>query len=123
MPAKLHYNIIGEGEPILILHGLFGSSRDWYSIAKILAKDYQVITPDLRNHGQSEHADSMTYTDMAEDVLYLIKELSLDNISLIGHSMGGKVAMVNALLHPSLIEKLIVLDIAPVSYVHRYGKL
>ena len=123
MPAKLHYNTTGKGEPILILHGLFGSLRNWHSIAKILAEEYQVITPDLRNHGQSEHADSMTYTEMAEDVLYLIKELSFENISLIGHSMGGKVAMVNALLHPSLIEKLIVLDIAPVSYVHRYGKL
>ncbi len=65
----------------------------------------------------------MTYTEMAEDVLDLIKHQSLENVSLIGHSMGGKVAMVYTLLHPLLIEKLIVLDIAPVSYEHRYGKL
>jgi pimeloyl-ACP methyl ester carboxylesterase len=123
MSASLHYNSFGEGQPIIILHGLFGSSRNWQSIARILAKNYQVITLDLRNHGQSEYADSMTYMEMAEDVLDLINELSLENLSLIGHSMGGKVAMINALQHPSLIEKLIVLDIAPVSYEHRYGKL
>lgn len=123
MPIRLHYNVFGVGEPILILHGLFGSSRDWHSIAKILAENYQVITLDLRNHGQSEHADSMTYPEMVEDVLDLIRDQSLENLSLIGHSMGGKVAMVYALLHPSLIKNLLVLDIAPVSYEHRYGKL
>jgi len=123
MAVKLHYKILGKGQPIMILHGLFGSSRNWQSIAKVLAENYRVITLDLRNHGQSGHAESMTYTEMAEDVLGLIKELSLENLFLMGHSMGGKVAMVIALLHPLLIEKLVVLDIAPVSYEHRYGKL
>jgi len=124
MPVKLHYSTLGTGKPVIILHGLFGSSRNWQSVAKALAGEYRVITPDLRNHGQSEHADSMTYTEMAEDVLALIRDQSLEKVSLVGHSMGGKVAMLSALLNsPSLIEKLAVLDIAPVSYEHRYGKL
>ncbi len=123
MTVKLHYNIAGKGNPIIILHGLFGSSRNWQSAAKILAEEYQVITPDLRNHGQSFHAQSMTYTEMAEDILELIKTNSLDNVCLVGHSMGGKVAMMNALLHSHFIDRLAVLDIAPVSYEHRYGKL
>jgi pimeloyl-ACP methyl ester carboxylesterase len=123
MPVKLHYNIFGEGKPVIVLHGLFGSSRNWQSVAKTLSLNFQIITPDLRNHGQSFHAESMTYTEMSEDVLELIKINSLDNVSLIGHSMGGKVAMINALLHSHVIEKLAVLDIAPISYEHRYGKL
>ena len=123
MPVKLHYNIFGEGKPVIVLHGLFGSSRNWQSVAKTLSENFQIITPDLRNHGQSFHAESMSYTEMAEDVLELIKINSLDNVSLIGHSMGGKVAMINALLHSHVIDKLAVLDIAPVSYEHRYGKL
>lgn len=123
MTFRLHYNIHGEGIPVIILHGLFGSSRNWQTAAKTLSEDYQVITPDLRNHGQSFHAQSMTYTEMAEDILELIKTNSLDNVCLIGHSMGGKVAMINALLHSHVIDKLAVLDIAPVSYEHRYGKL
>lgn len=123
MTVRLHYNIHGEGAPLIILHGLFGSSRNWQTIAKKLVGNFQVITPDLRNHGMSFHALSMTYTEMAEDILELIRDLSLDNVSLIGHSMGGKVAMINALFHSHVIEKLAVLDIAPVSYEHRYGKL
>ena len=123
MPVRLHYNVFGDGEPIVILHGLFGSSRNWQSIAKILSEDYRVITPDLRNHGRSAHTDTMNYSEMAEDVLDLMDDLSLDNVSLIGHSMGGKVAMVFALLHPALVKHLLVLDIAPVTYEHRYGKL
>jgi pimeloyl-ACP methyl ester carboxylesterase len=123
MPASLHYNISGRGDAVIILHGLFGSSRNWQSAARILAEDFQVITPDLRNHGQSFHTASMTYQEMAEDIVRLLDDLSLAKTVLIGHSMGGKVAMVNALLHTHRIEKLAVLDIAPVSYEHRYGKL
>ena len=123
MSVKLHHNIIGTGNPVIILHGLFGSSRNWQSVAKTLSENFQIITPDLRNHGQSFHAESMTYTEMAEDVLTLINELSLGKVSIVGHSMGGKVAMINALLHSHMINKLAVLDIAPVSYEHRYGKL
>lgn len=123
MSTNLHYTIYGKGAPVIILHGLFGSSRNWLSIAKNLAEEYQVITPDLRNHGQSFPAESMTYTEMAMDVATLIRELSLEKVSLAGHSMGGKVAMVTALEYPDRINHLAVLDIAPVSYEHRYGKI
>jgi len=123
MPAKLHYNIQGEGQAVIILHGLFGSMRNWRSIAKQLAETYKVISVDLRNHGQSEHTDSMTYYDMAGDIYELINTLELDDVAIIGHSMGGKVAMVTALQYEHIIKKLIVIDIAPVSYAHAYEKL
>lgn len=120
MPVKLDHNIFGEGEPVIILHGLFGSSRNWQTVARKLSDSYQVITVDLRNHGQSEHADSMTYMDMAGDIIELISDLSLDKVSLIGHSMGGKVAMKTAFEKPSLVKQLVVLDIAPVKYDRNY---
>jgi esterase len=68
MPVKLNYNIFGEGHPVIILHGLLGSSRNWTAIAKRLSSFYQIIAVDLRNHGDSEHHESMTYEDMADDV-------------------------------------------------------
>lgn len=123
MPVNLHFNDIGRGKPVIILHGLFGSSRNWQGIAKELASEFRVITVDLRNHGQSESADSMTYPEMAEDVYHLMSRLSLEQPALIGHSMGGKVAMMTALEYQKHIKNLIVLDIAPVNYGHRYGKI
>ncbi|MBI4005158.1 MAG: alpha/beta fold hydrolase [Gammaproteobacteria bacterium] len=123
MSVELHHTIHGEGEPIIILHGLFGSSRNWRSIAGKLAEEYQVITVDLRNHGQSGHVDTMTYSEMADDIHHLMTHLSLDKVSLIGHSMGGKVAMMTVLQKPASIKQLIVLDIAPVRYERSYGKL
>ncbi len=107
----------------MILHGVFGSARNWQSFARSLAESHRVITVDLRNHGQSEHADSMTYFDMAEDIHALITDLCLDKVTLIGHSMGGKVAMIAALQKSVLIERLIVLDIAPVKYDRNYTGL
>ena len=123
MPVTLNYQTFGEGKPIIILHGLLGSSRNWSSIAKRLSSSHQVITADLRNHGESEHAEEMSYEDLANDVLHLIENLGLDKTTIIGHSMGGKTAMVSALLNPSLIDQLIILDIAPVTYDHKYGDL
>lgn len=123
MPVHLHYNSIGSGKPVIILHGLFGSSRNWQGMAGRLGHGHRVITVDLRNHGQSGQAASMTYPEMAEDVLSLIKQQALENVTLIGHSMGGKTAMTCALLQPDAIARLVVLDIAPVAYHHRYGKL
>ncbi len=123
MPAKLHYSIQGEGQAVIILHGLFGSKKNWRSIVKQLSNYYKIISVDLRNHGQSEHTDSMTYFDMAEDIYTLIKTLRLNDVSIIGHSMGGKVAMVTSLQYENLIKELIVVDIAPVKYVHAYEKL
>ena len=123
MPVKLHHTVHGNGEPIIMLHGLFGFSRNLRSITDRLSERYKVITVDLRNHGQSGHADSMTYIEMADDIILLMEQLSIDYASLIGHSMGGKVAMTAALQNAALIKQLIVLDISPVRYVRAYGKL
>ena len=123
MPVKLHHTVHGNGEPIIMLHGLFGSSRNLRSIADSLSERYKVITVDLRNHGQSGHTDSMTYMEMADDIILLMEQLSIDNVSLIGHSMGGKAAMTAALQKQGLIKQLIILDISPVRYAHSYGKL
>ena len=123
MTVKLNYQIQGEGIPVIILHGLFGSSRNWATIARKLAADYQVINVDLRNHGDSECADSMSYPEMADDIHDLLDECGLVTVNIIGHSMGGKVAMAFALNHASRLEKTIVLDIAPVAYRNEYSHL
>ena len=116
MSVKLHHISQGQGKPVIIIHGLLGSSRNWTSFSKKLAGQYHVISLDLRNHGNSDHADSMTYSEMASDILKLMEDNGLSQASFIGHSMGGKVAMTFALQHRSMVEQLIVMDIAPVSY-------
>mgnify|MGYP000247334040 CR=1 FL=1 len=105
-----------QGEPLLILHGLFGSLANWGWHSKQLAEDFAVIGVDMRNHGESPHADELNYPVMAADVKALLEKLKLERCSIIGHSMGGKVAMQLALLEPQLINKLVVVDIAPVTY-------
>jgi len=113
---KLFYRETGEGKPIFILHGLFGMSDNWATIGKQLAEKYRVIMPDLRNHGNSFHHDDWDYDHMAKDILQLANHLNLGEFILIGHSMGGKVAMKFAQEHPDLLEKFIVIDIAPRYY-------
>ncbi|MDC0135337.1 alpha/beta fold hydrolase [Sulfitobacter sp.] len=103
--------------PLIIAHGLYGSGRNWGVIAKRLSGTRRVITPDMRNHGHSPRADTQTYEDMAEDLAELITHIG-GPVDLCGHSMGGKAAMVLALLHPDLLRRLIVADIAPVPYSH-----
>jgi pimeloyl-ACP methyl ester carboxylesterase len=102
--------------PVTILHGLFGSGRNWGSIAQRLAARRPVIAFDLRNHGASAWADGMQYGEMAEDVLAMLDERGYRRAALIGHSMGGKTAMLAALRDPDMIERLVVVDIAPVAY-------
>jgi esterase len=114
--VRLNYNIQGDGEPLLILHGLFGSARNWSGIARRLGEVYRVIAVDMRNHGGSGHADAMSYADMVDDLYGLLQELELDTAYFLGHSMGGKAAMGFALTHPGKTAGLIVVDIAPVSY-------
>lgn len=104
------------GKPLLILHGLFGSLGNWGVHSKYLAQYYSVYGVDLRNHGESFHNDELNYAVMAADVLELLDHLSIDSALLIGHSMGGKVAMELALSHGEKIDKLMVVDIAPVAY-------
>lgn len=120
---SLNYTEYGQGRPVIILHGLLGSNRNWQGIARSLSDNHHVITPDLRNHGKSDHADGMSYEEMADDVIFLIKKLDLKNIILIGHSMGGKVAMTLALNYPDYISSLIIVDIAPVHYNQNFKHL
>jgi esterase len=105
-----------ERPPLAILHGLFGSGRNWTSIAQRLAADRRVIAFDLRNHGASAWAGGMQYGEMAEDLLAMLGERGYRRAALLGHSMGGKVAMMAALRDPDMVERLVVVDIAPVAY-------
>jgi len=107
----------GTGAPLLIAHGLFGTARNWGVLAKRLADERQVISVDMRNHGSSFRAASNTYGDMAGDLARVI-ESGGDSSNVLGHSMGGKAAMMLALSRPDLVEKLVVADIAPVGYSH-----
>lgn len=113
----LHYKSFGEGKPLLILHGFLGSLDNWQSIAKELAANYQVFILDVRNHGKSFHGPKHDYSSMVEDVRYFIDHLGLSDVTLIGHSMGGKIAMSFALKYPLLVSSLIVVDIAPKVYL------
>jgi esterase len=114
--VELAYRRQGSGPPLLCLHGLLGSGRNWVGIATALADRFDVILPDLRNHGTSPWSDEVTYPAMAADVTALLDRLGLDRVHLLGHSMGGKVAMTLALTVPERVDRLIVADIAPVQY-------
>jgi len=103
--------------PLVIAHGLYGSGRNWGVIAKRLSNTRRVITPDMRNHGNSPRAETQSYEDMADDLADLIRHIGAP-VDLCGHSMGGKAAMVMALKYPELLRRLIVADIAPVMYDH-----
>ena len=120
----LYSRKVGENGPdFVVLHGLFGSGKNWRSFAGSLEDDFQVWTLDARNHGDSPHADSMNYQQMAEDVARFFAENELKNVILLGHSMGGKTAMQLALQFPDRIAALIVVDIAPVCYDHLHKQL
>jgi pimeloyl-ACP methyl ester carboxylesterase len=112
----LHSTIKGEGKPLLILHGYFGMSDNWKTLGNQFSEDYQVHLIDQRNHGRSFHADEFNYELLAEDLLSYIKHHQLENVILLGHSMGGKTAMQFSVTHPDLIKQLIVADISPKSY-------
>ncbi|OOV88154.1 alpha/beta fold hydrolase [Oceanospirillum linum] len=119
----LFYTEQGEGFPLIIIHGLFGSADNWRTLSKKFAEQYRVIALDLRNHGRSPHVEGMSYPAMASDVLALMDSLQLEEAHILGHSMGGKVAMQLALNHPERIEKLVVADIAPVEYGHGHDEV
>jgi pimeloyl-ACP methyl ester carboxylesterase len=106
----------GEGRPVVILHGLFGSAQNWTTVGRRLAASYRVIAADLRNHGASPHDPRMDYPAMAADLAALIEARAGGRAALVGHSMGGKAAMWLALARPALVERLVVVDVAPVSY-------
>ena len=120
---RLHFRHSGSDRnpPLLFLHGLFGSSANWGRITRHFEADYHCITPDLRNHGRSPHDTDVSYQAQAADVQELMLELSIDSAAFIGHSMGGKVAMIQALTQPHTVDSLIVVDIAPVTYTHSFS--
>ncbi len=109
----MYFREFGQGSPVVILHGLFGFSDNWQTIAKGLAEHHLVITPDLRNHGRSPHVPTHSYPEMAEDLKVFLEEHWIFSTALVGHSMGGKVAMQFALHHPDMVDKLVVVDISP----------
>ncbi len=117
---KLFYRIFGEGNPLIILHGLFGLSDNWVGFGKKIADlGYQVFILDQRNHGQSPHSDVFNYLAMTDDLYDFIEENEIVNPILLGHSMGGKVAIRFALENPELISKTIIVDISLKEYPKR----
>jgi pimeloyl-ACP methyl ester carboxylesterase len=120
---KLHYRELGEGMPLIILHGLFGSCGNWQTHAKKIAEYYRVILVDLRNHGHSDWSDAFSYDLMSEDVYELVSALKLEEIIIVGHSMGGKVAMRFAQQHEDLLEKLIVVDMGIKKYTMHHENI
>ncbi len=123
--VELYYRESGNPEKptLCLLHGLFGSTSNWMGVVKYLQHDFHIIIPDLRNHGRSPHHRDMDYPLMADDLLTLFNRLELGSVHLLGHSMGGKVAMWLALQRPERIEKLVVADIAPVTYMHSFERI
>jgi esterase len=113
---KLNFRKTGIGEPLIILHGLFGSADNWFSIAKELEKKYTLYLVDQRNHGDSPQSEEWNYQVMASDIKELMDDQGLDSAFLMGHSMGGKTVMAFALQYPEKVKKLIVADIAPRYY-------
>lgn len=117
MITLFHRDLGGAGRPpLVLLHGMLGSSRNWQTAGTGLAARFHVQALDLRNHGKSPHADSMTYAEMADDVLGWLEAAGLSRVTLVGHSMGGKVAMLLACRQPARVERLVVVDIAPKGY-------
>ncbi|WP_019029903.1 alpha/beta fold hydrolase [Colwellia piezophila] len=112
----LNYKQSGTGEHLVLIHGLFGSLENLNMVAKPLSSSYCVTSVDVRNHGASFHANTMEYTELAQDIINLLDHLNIERCLLLGHSMGGKIAIQVALEQPQRIKKLIIADIAPVSY-------
>lgn len=115
---RLHCLEVGEGPGVLILHGLFGQARNWAAVAKGLADDYRLVSVDLPNHGRSSWTGDVSYPSVAAGVAGFMTGHELEGAAVVGHSMGGKVAMALALTRPDLVGGLVVVDIAPVPYAH-----
>jgi len=121
---ELNFKKYGEtGEPLLILHGLFGMLDNWATLGRKFAQHFQVYLIDQRNHGRSSHNSEMNYELMADDLVEFIQQQQLDKVNVIGHSMGGKVAMQLAVAYPHLTKKLIVADIAPKAYLGNHNDI
>jgi len=123
--VELNARVVGKSsrQALIVLHGLFGSSRNWSQLADRFARQYHVHALDLRNHGASPHDPLMDYPVLSADVLAYLKSQQIQTATILGHSMGGKVAMWLALSEPDYVQKLIIVDIAPVSYPDERSKL
>ncbi len=115
--VELNHKSFGQGDPIIILHGIFGTLDNWQTIAKQLADNYSVYILDQRNHGRSPHSPVMNYHAMVEDLRHFMESHWIHKANVVGHSMGGKVAMNFALEHPDMVDKLVVIDMAPGRYI------
>ncbi len=120
---QLHFKQLGQGEPLVLLHGLFGSADNWFGVAPKLAEKFHVFAPDLRNHGHSPHHAEMDYPLMAADVERFFAAQKIECAHVIGHSMGGKVAMQFALDFPARVKKLVVVDMALRAYARTHDKI
>lgn len=120
---KLHTQIKGKGKPIVILHGFLGMGDNWKSLSKKLAENYEVHLPDMRNHGKSPHSQDFSYKIMVEDILAYFDTHQIEDAVLIGHSMGGKIAMQFAAQHPKFLSHLIVVDISPKLYKPHHDEI
>ena len=119
----LHFKQLGHGEPLVLLHGLFGSGDNWFGVAPKLAEKFHVFAPDLRNHGHSPHHAEMDYPLMAADVEKFFVAQKIEHACVIGHSMGGKVAMQFALDFPARVKKLVIVDMAPRAYARTHDMI
>jgi pimeloyl-ACP methyl ester carboxylesterase len=113
---NLHYRKLGKGHPLIIVHGLYGSSDNWLSIGKELSENFEVYIIDQRNHGKSPHHSSHTYSDLKEDLYQFMIEQNIEKAILLGHSMGGKTVMFFAADYPEMVSSLLIADIAPKNY-------
>jgi esterase len=113
---KLAFEVVGEGHPLVILHGLLGSTDNWRSMSRRLGAHYKVFAIDLRNHGRSPHSDIFDYDVMTADLREFMEQQALRRIMLLGHSMGGKVAMQFAIDYSEQVDRLVIVDIAPKPY-------
>lgn len=118
---QLNYKKVGEGQPLIILHGLFGSLDNWMTLSKKLGEQFEVYIVDARNHGFSPHSDEFNYEVMADDLLAFINEHNIIDPIILGHSMGGKTAMQFTMNYPDKLSKLVVADIAPKPYPVHHG--
>jgi esterase len=117
--VKLNYQEQGNGYPVILIHGMFGSLSNLGNLARYLSSQFRVISVDLRNHGDSPHDSVFDMASMAEDIIYLMDILSLPSAFIVGHSLGGKVGMQLALSHSDRVNKLVVADISPIKYQPR----
>lgn len=118
---QLNVQISGDGAPLIIIHGLFGTLLNWSGQTKALAEHFTVYAVDLRNHGRSPHTDDISYPLMANDIIELMDQQGLTSAHILGHSMGGKVAMQVAMNNPERVDKLVIVDIAPIQYPNHHG--